>query len=300
MQNEEKPTKKYYYPGAVLQSDHILDFVNKGLLIVDDTFNEQRLRNAKYDIRLGKAYYKSGKYGNLDDNNPLLEITPGELVFTESYEIFKMPENVIARYDLRISGCLGGLGLQTGLQLDPLYHGRIFCPLFNFSNVTLLLTYGEQLASMEFSYTTAPPKKMKPFGGEREGLLYLRQALPHVPRQSGLEGLWEKFKEFNDETNRLETKFDAMVSAVFQGMAFMIAALGILVAAISIGVIPGFKIGAEVGSGFVDWSFVIKIAIGIVICFGVAYGGYLWMINRIRKISKDKNISKEKTKIGEG
>jgi deoxycytidine triphosphate deaminase len=145
---DKKELPDQNYQGSVLLADRIKKFVDKDWLIRKDTFDEGQLKRAKYDVRLGKAYYKAGKYGNLSDDNPLLEIEPYELVFVESYEIFEMPKNVVAMYDLRVSGCLGGMGLQTGLQIDPTYCGRIFCPLFNFSDTRVTLKYKHHLASV--------------------------------------------------------------------------------------------------------------------------------------------------------
>jgi len=284
MQGKERSSEQYY-PGSVMLSDHIKSLVDEGLLIVDDTFDEQQLRTAKYDARLGKAYFKATKFGNLDDSNPLLQIAPYELVFVESYEIFKLPKNITAKYDLRISGCLGGIGLQTGLQIDPSYYGRIFSPLFNFSDTVLILKYKEHLVSVEFSYTTPPTSQTKPFQSERQGLLSLSQALPSVPRRSGLEKLWvdikemqeildERLKNFEDVATRLHTRVDTMVATVYGAMAFMIAALGVIAAAISIVVVSDIKVGA------------FPIAIGVIVFVGVVAGVLILIRKTIRKISE--------------
>lgn len=287
-----------YHPGSILLSDQIESFIKKGILIVDNTFDEQQLRTAKYNVRLGKMYFKGDEYHSLDDKNPILKIEPYELVFIESYEVFRLPENMVGQYDIRISGCLGGMGLQTGLQLDPTYFGRIFCPLFNFSNKTLTLRYKKHFASVQFIYTTPPAPETKRFESERQGLLSLNQALPDEPGRSGLEELGRNIKEtqgqlekriedFDRAATRLHTRVDAMVSAVFEGMAFMIAALGILVAAISIVIIPEFKVGAPT-----DMSRIITIGIGVAIFIGVALVIFLLIRRIMRKISGDTKISK--------
>lgn len=282
MQVEEKPTEQYYV-GSLLLSDHIKSFVEKGLLIVsdpfyeerEDTFDNKQLERAKYNVRLGKAYYKAGKYGYLDDKgNPLLVVEPYELVFVESYEVFKLPENVVGKYDLRISGCLGGMGLQTGLHLDPNYYGRFFCPLFNFSNSEFALRYKDHLASVEFSYTTPPTTETKPYTGRQE-LFSLNQALLS-PRQSGLGKLWESLQEFDSAAIRLHTRVDTMVGAVFEAMAIMITALGVIVAVMAVILTSDFKLEPA--------HIVIGIAIFLVVAFGV-----FALIRRImRKISEGK------------
>ena len=286
MQQKERPTEKHY-PGSVLLSDHICDLVSKGLLIVDGTFDERYLQTAKYDARLGRMYYKDGEYHTLDDEKRILRVAPYELVFVESYEVFRLPENVVGRYDIRISGCLGGIGLQTGLQLDPTYHGRIFCPLFNFSDKTLTLKYKEHLASIQFSYSTAPTAEVKPFDSERQGLLSLNHALPDDPGRSGLENLRvhieqtqkeleKRIRDFDSTYARLHARVDSMISGVFQGMAFMIAVIGVLVAAIFMmmtaerPLIPAMQ----------EW-----VGVGLVIVIAVI--GFMRMMSGIRKTKKN-------------
>lgn len=286
MQVKEKPTEQYYV-GSVLLSDHIKSFVEEGLLIVsdpfyeerEDTFDERQLDRSKYNARLGKAYYKAGKFGYLDEkSNPHLVVESYELVFVESYEVFKLPENVVARYDLRISGCLGGMGLQTGLQIDPTYYGRFFCPLFNFSDSEFRLKYKDHLASVEFLYTTPPTAETKPYGGGKQELFSLSQTLLS-PRRSGLGRLWAELESFDRAATRLHTRVDAMMSAVFEGMAFMIAALGIIVAAIAIVIIPEFEVGVPT-----NMSLIIRILIGIAIALGIALGMFFLMRKAMRKI----------------
>lgn len=287
MQVEEKPTN-HYYPGSILLSDQIESFVDKGLLIVDNTFDKQQLQTAKYDVRLGKKYFQGDEFHSLDDENPILKIAPYELVYVESHEVFKLTENIIGQYDIRIRGCLGGMGLQTGLQLDPTYYGRVFCPLFNFSNKTCTLRYKGHFASLQFCYTTPPTPETKPFDSERQGLLSLNQALPDEPGRSGLEELGRNIKEtqkqlerriedFDREATRLHTRVDSMVGAVFQGMAFMIAALGVIVAAASIMVTTGIPLAPSAS---------LWIAIGAVIVIAVV--GFSRMMSAIRKTKNEK------------
>ncbi|MCJ7516191.1 MAG: hypothetical protein MUO89_09580 [Dehalococcoidia bacterium] len=255
-----------YYRGSILLSDEIEKLVMKGTLIVDGTFNEQQLRTAKYDARLGRIYYKDEKFGFLDNKtNPTLEIGPYELVFVESYENFKLPKNVIGKYDLRISNCLGGIGLQTGLHLDPTYYGKIFSPLFNFSDKKVRLQYMEHLASIEFIYTTPPNKRTKSFQSPRQGLLSLIDALPSSPGRSGLERLWSELAEFDKAATRLHTRVDTMIAAVYGAMAFMIAALAVMAAAISI-VITSNVLNVvvrplSIALGIISFLFVVAIVL---------------------------------------
>jgi deoxycytidine triphosphate deaminase len=197
----------------VLLCDRIERLVVDGWLIVDNTYLDGQLKRAKYNVRLGDEYYQDGKYCKLDDDHPLLVIKPYELVFVESYEIFHLPKNVVAKYDLRIKGCLSGLGLQTGLQIDPEYYGRFFCPLFNFSDTSVILKYKDDLASANFIYTTpsTPEAERRPSFDRRNHLVHLSDALLDVPRVSGLEKLRSEIQEARQEMQNVNRVFLAVV-----------------------------------------------------------------------------------------
>jgi deoxycytidine triphosphate deaminase len=274
------------YPGAVLLGDHIKYWVKRGELIVDGTFILNHLKRAKYDVSLGKMYFKNGNYGILDESLPstmTLSIEPYELVFVESYEIFKIPKNIVAVYDLRVKCCLGGLGLQTGLQLDPEYHGRIFCPLFNFTDTPVKLDYKEHLASVQFIYTTLSNEDVEKITScDRNDLMSLSEALDKKPPLSGLKDLYDKINKTNtdvvskikeiDEYNKridiLDTKIENFTRTNFSAMAFVVGALSVMAAAIAIAVTrstPGSDLAVAIGTGII--VFVIGVLIIIQMIF---------------------------------
>jgi hypothetical protein len=171
-----------------------------------------------------------------------------------------MPPNVVAVYDLRIKNCLCGLGLQTGLQLDPTYYGRFFCPVFNFSDTEVELKYKDQLASIQFLYTTFPTKKTNPFKG-RNNLFCLIQSLSADRPRSGMQSLREEILKIQNDINKdkndikndisnfenkrvelvnkfteLDNKVERVTSSNFSAMAFIIGALAVVVSAVSIAV----------------------------------------------------------------
>lgn len=280
MQTKEDPIGRDE-PGAILLCDRIIKLVENDELIVIDphykdighTFNKDQLKRAKYDVRLGKAYYQHGDYHLLSDDNPLLTIAPYELVFVESYEVFKMPRNVVAVYDLRVSGCLGGLGLQTGLQLDPTYYGRFFCPLFNFSDKEVVLTYKDHLASVQFVYTTPSTQQAEETKAfDKNELFCLRDSLPSVSRSSGLESLHKEtitMKNTLDDTLKdfketLKADHERLVEARREtqniNMVFL-AVIGLAVTVIGAVQVPQ----AITRAGTTPWWAVLIIVIAFVI-----------------------------------
>jgi len=278
------------YLGSQLLRDRIYDLVEKEkILIINETFDNNMLDIAKYNMRLGSQYLKDGQFGCLTETNKVLTIEPYELVFVESYEVFLLPKNITARYDLRISCCLAGISIQTGLQLDPEYKGRTFCALFNFSNERVNLVFKDQLGSIEFSYTTKWSDKVGSFQSPRQGFMHLEDALQGQKRQSGLMQIWKDIsdinnrmnenlnntlKKFEDTATRLHTRVDTMVGAVFAAMAFTLTTLGVLVAAITMMVTQGKIPLDEPGT----------IIIGIAVIIAVASGSLMLLRTTMRRI----------------
>ncbi len=226
------------YPGSVLLSDHIEEFVKKGWLIEKDTFEDEQLDRAKYNVRLGRKYFQDNNFGELNDySNLTLTIGAYELVLIDSYDIFLMPENIIGIYDLRISNCLSGLGLQTGLQIDPTYCGKIFCPVFNFSDETVRLRYKDHFASIHFIYTTPDTlKKAKPYGGKN--YLFSLDKVLQRPTSTGVETVWAKIKEIQKQLDEAHKKLVEARSETQNVNTVFLAVVGLVLTAISAILVP--------------------------------------------------------------
>lgn len=265
---------------GVLLSDEIERLVNDGYLITKETFEPANLKSASYDLRLGADCVQEGTPVHLTEDNPNLTIRPYQLVFVSTFEQLNMPRNVVARYDLRLGLCHQGIGLQVGTQIDPGYQGRLYSPLFNFSNRDVPLRLKEHFTTIEFTYTTTPTEKSRHWTGEARGL-------PLHPPQSGLAELQMDLDEFRkqledkmnvaithiqqDEINTrsdlvdrirdTQARVDSMVGAVLTLMAMIIAALGLIV-------VPG-QITAAAQAG-ADLKLVVGVGVVAVLIIGIA------------------------------
>jgi len=98
---------------------------------------------ASYDLRLGHEYIIPGEDDEglqhakiLDcrqtDNKVLIK--PFSSVIVCTYEIVKLPPNVVGKFNLRIKQAFRGLIVQMGTQVEPYYHGRLFALLQNITD----------------------------------------------------------------------------------------------------------------------------------------------------------------------
>ncbi len=276
---------------GILLCDRIESLVSSKRLIVENYDNRQ-LKYAKYNVRLGTEYYKERKFKNLSNDDKQLTIKPYEIVFVESYEVFKLPDDIIAKYDLRISGGLAGIGLQTGLQLDPTYHGRFFCPLFNFSDQPYSLCFKEDLASVQFSYTTTPTEaalRIEAFSEDKRDLMTLSRAL-HSPRSSGLLALHadiqktraEMEQKWTDYKSKIEEDHRSLNAAHLEAQSnntIFLAVIGLILTAISAMFVPE-AIGRAVGTSL-PVVIIITSAFVIIVC------AILWFIAYVFKKGHD-------------
>ena len=119
---------------------------------------ETCVRSATYDMRLGdwavryvdgerKVFYLEEKKSNT------LPLPPNSLTFVTTFESFKLPRDVIARFNLKSSWVHKGLLLGTGPIIDPEFHGKITIPIHNFSNMEVSLYFKKPLIAVEFTKT---------------------------------------------------------------------------------------------------------------------------------------------------
>lgn len=145
-------------PCSVLRSDQIERLVRDHKQLIIDHYEEEQVRAASYDVRLGPEYYQDGKIQTLskeDDRTRWLRIKPLDMVYVSSWERFHLPQDVIGRYSLRLGLMYEGLVLAGGgAQVDPGYRGNLFGLLINFSSEEIILEIEDHWATIEFSPTT--------------------------------------------------------------------------------------------------------------------------------------------------
>jgi len=144
------------------------DLESQGVLISQDIqhyakmhdmitpFEESCLKAAGYELRLGKEYAMGGQRSQFDELSGNIEITipPFQVIIISTLEEINLPRFMIARWNLRVKKVYEGLLWSGALQVDPGWHGHLYCPIYNLSNKPVKLKYKERIVLMDFVKTT--------------------------------------------------------------------------------------------------------------------------------------------------
>lgn len=113
--------------------------------------------STSYNLCLGAQYYLfAGKeptplLQDCSTGTGVLRIPPFACVLVGTDELLYLPNNVYARWGLKIRPAMSGLIFQAGPQIEPESCGRMFGLLFNLSNSEKTLSYREPLWSVDFA-----------------------------------------------------------------------------------------------------------------------------------------------------
>jgi len=156
-------TSKWIDPDSktqgVLLSDRIKFYVDTVHLIHPDDFDEDCLKYASYDLRVGDEYYHNDKKKKPDDNGKIV-IPRNGLIFVKLRERLNIPYYMVAQHDLKVKQVYRGLLAGRSLQIDPGYAGHINYPIFNFTDEDKEIYVGKKITTMCFIKTT-------PFGEKK-------------------------------------------------------------------------------------------------------------------------------------
>ena len=145
-------------PPALLNSVDIKRYIDNGCLIDPDKFEKNRLQPASYQMKfLGEAHYWEHENGVLKRKIEILcersifEIKKNSIVYILLREQFRLPEYIIARFNLHIRLVHKGLLLGTGPMVHPGFFGKLFIPLHNLTDNDYMIKCGGPLIWVEFT-----------------------------------------------------------------------------------------------------------------------------------------------------
>ena len=137
---------------GVLLSDQIKKCVDDFKLIWP--FHEDQLKPASYRLTVGDRYALGGDNFTLREDGDI-KVEPFQVVVIQTLERLNLPRNMIARWNIKVKLAYDGLIWAGGPQVDPGWQGHLFCPIYNLSDRTVTLHYGDQIAVIDFTKTTA-------------------------------------------------------------------------------------------------------------------------------------------------
>jgi deoxycytidine triphosphate deaminase/guanylate kinase len=136
---------------GVLDKKSITNFLKAGTLLGDA--NPNNVQPASYDLCVGNIVWCRGKKSDLQPND-VVRIPPYSYIIVQAHEKARLPNFIIAHYDLKVSLFAQGVILSNGPQVDPGYDGVLLCMLFNGSDIEVGLKCGDHFATIEFLVTS--------------------------------------------------------------------------------------------------------------------------------------------------
>jgi len=139
---------------ALLNSADVADYVAQTGMIFP--FDPTRLGPASYEMVLGGEYLYWDEEEKLFISTEIKEKEPlvlrkNSITYVSVQEIFRIPDYIALRFNLRVRHVHRGLLLGTGPLIDPGFHGKIMIPIHNLTSNEYIVFGGEDLISVEFT-----------------------------------------------------------------------------------------------------------------------------------------------------
>lgn len=138
---------------SLLNSKDILKYALTAGVVAP--FNPKNLVGATYSCEF------SGEYIFWDDERikhtkkltkgEELELSPNSVIFLGIKPMFRVPEYMILRFNLRVKNVYKGLLLGTGPVVDPGYVGKLFIPVHNLTSNKYTIKKNALLIDIEFT-----------------------------------------------------------------------------------------------------------------------------------------------------
>jgi deoxycytidine triphosphate deaminase len=193
---------------SLLNSADVHDYVRAtGMLY---PFDVKQLKSASYEAAVrGRCIWwdDSGKQCEVlleDGKGEELTLSPNSITFVQVEPLFRLPDYIALRFNLKITHVHRGILLGTGPLVDPGFVGRLLIPLHNLTPNTYRFGRGEGLIWVEFTKTSQITAgvgvktnaqgltrrgKYMPFPPSKwniQPLDYLRKASPQSPVRSSI------------------------------------------------------------------------------------------------------------------
>lgn len=225
-------TDRQAWPGAVLLADEIRYYCENPDSPMIAPFKLEDLRAASYSLRLGTEIHVGGRTEHFRDGKVVLE--PHQVAVVSTLETLNIPRFLIARWSLRVRKIYEGLLWTGGLQVDPGWRGRLFCPVYNLSDEEVELRFEDKFFTMDFIRTTALtdeyyaivrdyPKTRYPSAEEDPHIDDYDTRRIHSAPYERLRNL----ESVEDEVRQLRT-------TILSGFGILFAAIGAVVAGLTI------------------------------------------------------------------
>ncbi len=250
-------------------------------LLMLDPFDRACLKAARYEIRLGDEAHVGGKAFRLTDENPYLVLPPHQVAVVKTLEVIRMPRFLIGRWNLRVSMVYEGLLWTGALQVDPGWHGNLFCPVYNLADREVNLLFKQTMFTMDFVRvmpTRLEDKRFKPrrrtIGEHDSNRLHsavyeMRSSFAQMPKR--IEDIESQNRAQIEDIQRQSR---GQMNLVFTALAVIVTALTILF---------GAAISTNLDLGTVLGGFALA----------VSFATFFWMVLFSRR-SRNSAVRRDK------
>ena len=196
-------------------------------------FSPSRLREASYQLTLGNEVHLGGQQRRLKPSEEII-LPAHQVAVVSTTETLLIPQNLVARWSLRVANIYEGLLWTGGPQVDPGWEGRLFCPIYNLAERPVVLKCGDGLFTMDFVRTTPVTPALEELWKSKE-----YPKVPFEPVRKTLEehdshrlrsAPYESLRELR-ELRHFRNFGYAAVSLMMLVLTFMVAALAIVAGA---------------------------------------------------------------------
>ena len=225
-----------FWPGAVLLDDEIEYYAKQPEHPLISPFDKKNLKPARYQLTLGNEARIAGKTVRIDKENPLA-IEPHQVAIVRSDEILNLPRFLIARWNLTIGMVYRGLLWVGALQVDPGWVGYLPCPLYNLSDDTVTINYGEKLFTIDFVRTTRFDVERNRRYPDKETLPPLNPRINYYDETTLRSGPYEAIEQVNqmkDVVDAVGKRVDQINERMAVAASLMIVVLGVIVTTLAL------------------------------------------------------------------
>lgn len=149
-------------PPALLNSADLYDYVRSAGIL--HPFDLSKLKSASYEAGIkGRCIWWDDKGKrqsiNLGVDAEEFILTANSIAFVQVEPIFRLPDYIALRFNLKITHVHRGILLGTGPLVDPGFVGRLLIPLHNLTTNNYRFKVGDGLIWIEFTKTSRLPNQ---------------------------------------------------------------------------------------------------------------------------------------------
>lgn len=142
-------------PPSVLNAAQFCEYIAETGMIHPFYPEEELIKVATYDIKIGGRYLLWDNEGNkkseVIEKREAFTLPENSIGYVTLDPFFRIPDYIVARFNLKIKHVYKGLLLGTGPIVDPGFQGKLSIPLHNLTTNDYTFRGGDPLISMEFT-----------------------------------------------------------------------------------------------------------------------------------------------------